>query len=266
MYKKKTNNEQFFFLTNKFNLKIKPIIIAHRGESLDAPENTLAAINLAWQRNADAVEIDVHLTKNDQIVVIHDYNTARTGNQNKEIKTSTLDELKSINVGNTEYPGEKIPILNEVFATVPSDKKLIIEIKTGDEIIPRLIKEVNNAKLKKDQIEFIGFDFRTMVKIKNALPQQKVLWLPELRYFWLNKIFPYYIKKVILKTIENNLDGLDLQTSGMLNKELISEIKSANLLVYIWTEDDPEKARDYFEMGVDGITTNRAGWLKGRLI
>lgn len=246
-------------------VNLNQIIIAHRGESFEAPENTLAAVNLAWQRNADAVEIDVHLTKDNRIVVIHDYDTERTGNQNKEIKSSTLEELKNIIVGNAKYPDEKIPTLNEVLATVPVDKKIIIEIKTKDEIIPILVNEVNNSELKKDQIEFIGFDYQTVVKIKQTLPHHKVLWLLESRYFWLKYFFPYYIKRIILKTVEKNLDGLDLQAGKFIVTKLINEIKSANLLVYLWTEDNPQKAYNYFEMGVDGITTNRAGWMKQQL-
>ena len=75
------------------------LIIAHRGESFDAPENTLAAVNLAWERGADAVEIDVQLSKDNKIVVIHDENTKRTGGRNKLVKNQTLKELKELDVG-----------------------------------------------------------------------------------------------------------------------------------------------------------------------
>ena len=79
-------------------------IIAHRGESYDAPENTLSAINLAWERNADAVEIDIRLSKDDKIVVIHDDDTVRFDGNPKKIRAQTLKELKKIDVGT--YKGE----------------------------------------------------------------------------------------------------------------------------------------------------------------
>ncbi|MCH7827462.1 MAG: hypothetical protein IIC75_05760 [Bacteroidetes bacterium] len=75
------------------------IIIAHRGESYDAPENTLASVNLAWERGADAVEVDIRMTKDKNIVVIHDRTTKRTGGKNYKIKDSSYDELNNVNVG-----------------------------------------------------------------------------------------------------------------------------------------------------------------------
>ena len=246
-------------------VKTRPLIIAHRGESNDAPENTLAAINLAWKRNADAVEVDVHLTGDSQIVVIHDSNTRRTGNQAKEIKTSTFEELNRLTVGNAKYPDERIPTLSEVFATIPVGKKILVEIKTGDEIIPKLIQKVGNSNLEKDQIEFIGFDFQTMVYVKKALPKYRTHWILELGSFWLYKILNPSIEKIILKAKENNLDGLDLRAGKIINTQLIRKIKSANLIVYLWTVNDPKKARNYFEMGVDGITTDRAGWMREKI-
>ena len=114
------------------------IIIAHRGESFDAPENTLASINLAWERNADAVEIDIQLTKDKKIVVIHDKSTLRTGGKMKRIATSTYNELHQINVGKlkgAKWKNEKIPLLNEVIDTIPANKILFIELKSNADII-----------------------------------------------------------------------------------------------------------------------------------
>ena len=114
------------------------LIIAHRGESYDAPENTLASINLAWERGAEAVEIDVHLSKDNQVVVIHDPNTLRVSGIKKKIKNSTVADLKKLDVGSwksAEFKNEKIPTLKEVLATVPQSKKLIIEIKSEFKIL-----------------------------------------------------------------------------------------------------------------------------------
>ena len=75
-------------------------IIAHRGSSYDAPENTLPAVNLAWSQNSDAVEVDVHLTKDNYLVVIHDNDTERTGGIKKRIRETNLIDLQNIDVGN----------------------------------------------------------------------------------------------------------------------------------------------------------------------
>ena len=142
--------------------KTKPLIIAHRGESYDAPENTLASINLAWQRGAEAVEIDVHLSKDNNVIVIHDASTKRVSGKSGRIKNLTLDEIKNLDVGswkNEKYKNEKIPTLEEVLKTIPPNKKLIIEIKSGVKILPFLKIEIKRANLKPNQIEIISFSY-----------------------------------------------------------------------------------------------------------
>lgn len=93
------------------------LIIAHRGESFDAPENTLAAIELAWKRGARAVEIDVHLSKDNHVVVFHDFNTKRLSGVNKNVRSQTLQQLRALDVGSwkgVHWKGEQIPEINDV--------------------------------------------------------------------------------------------------------------------------------------------------------
>ena len=128
------------------------IIIAHRGESYEAPENTIASINLAWERGADAVEIDVQLSKDDEIVVIHDTDTFRTGRRDKNIRDQTLEELQQLDVGvykGKAYKNEKIPTISQVLDTIPEGKKLFVEIKCGKEIIPPLRNIVSSQSAPK---------------------------------------------------------------------------------------------------------------------
>ena len=102
-------------------------IVAHRGASADAPENTLAAIQLAWQQGADAAEIDVRLTVDGQLVAIHDETTLRTGSTDWKVKDHTLAELKTLDVGlwkSQQFVGEQIPTLAEVLDIVPPGKRL----------------------------------------------------------------------------------------------------------------------------------------------
>ena len=115
-----------------------PLIIAHRGSSLQAPENTMAAVNLSWQENTDALEIDVHKTKDDEIVVIHDEDTKRTCGINKTINQSTLQEIQFLDAGSwkdKKYKNEIIPTFKEVVKTVSNNKKLVVEVKGGRECL-----------------------------------------------------------------------------------------------------------------------------------
>src|SRR5438477_1876233 len=92
-------------------------IVAHRGESADAPENTLAAFRLAWERHDDAIELDVHLTADGQLIVCHDPDTRRTTGVKKVIKETPLAELRELDAGRWKGPqwaGEKLPTLDEV--------------------------------------------------------------------------------------------------------------------------------------------------------
>ncbi len=118
-----------------------PMIIAHRGASRDAPENTLAAVRLAWEQDADAVEVDVRLSADGHIVVIHDENTHRTTGKRKPVHEQTLAELKALNAGGhkgSQWTGESIPMLTEVLHTVPDGKQVFVEIKCGTNILHEL--------------------------------------------------------------------------------------------------------------------------------
>jgi len=244
------------------------LIIAHAGESFLAPENTLTAINLAWQNGVSAVEIDVHLTLDNEIVVIHDKNTQRTGNCKKTIATSTLKELKTIDVGlfkGKQWQNEPIPTLSEVFQTIPHNGKLIIEIKTGNAIIPKLLSEIKKANLKTSQIEIISFNFEVLSEIKKHLFEHKILWILELDHYtpawklWVSS------RKIIRKVIKHQLNGVDVWAGKIVNKNFVKQFKKHHLLVYTWTINDLTTAKNLINIGVDAITSDRPSWLKHQL-
>ncbi len=246
----------------------KQIIIAHRGESFEAPENTLSSVNLAWENGADAVEIDIRLTKDNQILVIHDFNTKRVSGKYINIKNSNLNELQSLDVGkfkNQKYQGEKIPTLQEVLETVLTGKKILIEIKSGRKIIPYLKNIIGNSGLKTNQIEIISFNLKTLIEVKNQIPQFSVFWVSAFKYGGIFSFFKMPINKIISKAIKYNMDGLDLLAGNMLDAKMVKKIKSAGLKLYTWTVNNPEKAQYLFNAGVDGITSDRAKWIKNQL-
>lgn len=247
---------------------MKSLIIAHRGESFDAPENTLSSINLAWERGAEAVEVDVHLTKDNYVVVIHDSKTKRIGGRNKKVKHQTLAQLKELDVGswkNEKYTGEKIPTLKEVLETVPSRKKLIIEVKSGVKTLPYLKKNIEISNLKNYQLEIISFNYAVVAEAKRIFTGNKVLFLADLDYNAFTKLRSPSVEKLIKKTKEANLDGLNVWAGELLTKEFVKKIKSSELYLYVWTVNDPLKAKELIYQGIDGITTDRAQWMKSKL-
>lgn len=245
-----------------------PLIIAHRGESFDAPENTLASVNLAWERKVEAVEVDVRLSLDNNVVVIHDKTTKRVGNVHKKVKKQTLAELKQLDVGSwksEKYNNEKIPTLIEVLNTVPTGKKIIIEIKSSDKIIPSLIDVVKRSGLKVNQVEFISFKYEVITQIKKELPQYKSLLLADLDYSWMTKVFSPSAKELIDKVKQSNLDGINVWAGKLLTERFVYDVKWENLLLYTWTVDKVNKAKELADWHVDAVTTNKAAWMKKEL-
>jgi len=240
------------------------IIIAHRGESYDAPENTHASINLAWERNDDAVEIDVQLTRDERIVVIHDKSTLRTGGKLKRISSNTYENLLLVDVGkfkSRKWKDERIPLLDDVIDKVPENKILFVEVKSDYRIVKPLKNLIKQKVIEPNQIKFIGFDINTMKLLKKTLHEFESYWIIEGKH--------YKSKSALISSIEKckaaGFDGLDVQARKYLNSEVIQFVRNNGLNIYTWTIDDPVRAEQLYMDGIDGITTNRASWLKKKL-
>lgn len=237
----------------------QPEIIAHRGASYLAPENTVAAAKLAWELGADAVEVDVHLSKDNRVMVIHDKDTKRTcsGNKNLTVKDSPSTLLRDLDAGiwkDEKFNGEKIPFLEEVIETVPEGKTLVVEIKCGSEVLPHLKRAVTSSG-KANQIVFISFGWDTILETKKEFPDNKCYWLSAIKVG---------LKKKMEKAVENNLDGVNLR-HNIIDENIMAHAKSLNLDMLTWTVDEPDEARRLINLGVKGITTNRPKWLKEQL-
>ncbi len=234
------------------------MIIAHRGASHDAPENTVASVNLAWKKGADAVEVDVHLSKDNRIMVIHDHDTKRTTGEKLVVRESMSSALRSLDasMGKDAFSGEKIPFLEEVVATLPEGKVLFIEVKTDTIIMPHLVVLLNEHQ-KKSQVVVISFDFDVCEMMKREIPSIPVYWL----HYTLSGA---YKSKWISRAREAGLDGLNFRSKG-ISKEYVDEVHRAGMKMFAWTVDDPEEAGRLIECGIDGITSNRPAWLKEQL-
>lgn len=242
--------------------------IAHRGESFIAPENTLAAIKLAWTNNADGVEIDVRLSKDKKIVVIHDMNTKRTSGLSRRVKSHSIESLKKLDVGSwkgKKWLNERIPTLKEILENVPSSKFVMVEIKSSIAILPLLKKLLGKTHLKNSQIKLAGFGLKKMSLIKKTLPQFEVYRIKRVdrENIILNS---YRLNRLIKSSKKNNLDGVSLSYSRWLDKKKIERIKSSGLKVYVWTVDSPPKALRLINSGIDGIISNKSTWLRDKLL
>ena len=249
----------FLILLTLMGIKTHSQIIAHRGASYIAPENTVAAAKLAWELGADAVEVDIHLSKDNRVIVIHDKDTKRTcsGKKNISVKDAPSTLLRDLDAGvwkDEKYKGEKIPFLSEIIETVPAGKKLVVEIKCGSEVLPHL-KRVVGASGKSDQIVFISFGWDTILDTKKEFPENKCYWLSAVKLG---------LKKKMRMAAEKGLEGVNLKYT-LIDENVMQLANSLNLEVLTWTVDDPEEARRLTDLGVKGITTNRPKWLADRM-
>ncbi len=246
------------------------IIVAHRGASHDAPENTLAAFRLAWKQGADGIEGDFYLSKDGQIVCIHDKTTERTGDRNLGVAQSTRAQLKQVDVGKwrgEQFAGESLPTLSEVIATVPAGKKIVIELKIGPEIVAPMKQILDKSKLKDDQIVIISFDEKTIAESKRLLPKIKAHWLTSYKQKTVDGPWSPTAEEVV-KTVQRcHADGVGTQGDcDVLTDDFLESLKKGGVNEYhVWTIDDPAIAKYFQSKGAFGITTNRPEYLRREL-
>lgn len=239
-------------------------IIAHRGASHDAPENTLAAARLAWSQGADALECDVQLTSDGRLAVIHDADTRRVSRSPHVIAETPLAELRALDAGSWKEPrfaAERIPALDELLALVPAGKRLFVELKNGPEAVPELVRCLARCTLVPTQVVVISFQLEAARAAKRALPRCEVCYLAERDA---HGVAPA-LDAIIGAACAAELDGVDLEAEWPVDARLVQRVHDAGLKLYVWTVDAAARARELAAAGVEGITTNRPGWLRGQL-
>lgn len=249
-------------------------IVAHRGASYDAPENTLASEKLAWKQNADAVETDIWLTKDAKLIVSHDKNAKRTTSRDVLVTDLTFAELRELDAGkwkDPQFAGEKLPTLSEQLALIPAGKRMFVEIKTGPEIVGELERVLKEAKADEKKVTIISFNYDALKEVRKRLPQYQTQYLvgykaPDAK----NPPSPKAKKQPTLDEVIDqakaaNLTGLDLQHTWPLTAADVKKIKDAGLQLHVWTVDDPAIARHWIDLGVLSVTTNRPGFLREQL-
>ena len=241
-----------------------PFIVAHRGASGEAPENTLAAYKLAWEQGADAIEGDFHLTKDGVIVSFHDRNTKKRCGVDLEIRTSTHAELSKLDVGKWKAPkfaGLRMPTLGQVLATVPKGKAIYIEIKCGPEAVPALLTDVEESGLKDDQIVVISFNESVIAAVKKSRPQWTANWLVGFDLKDPSDLDTQLPQ--VLKTLKKvGADGLGSNAHPAFTRKHVEQLRTAGFAHHVWTVNDPVQAQAFLKIGTQSITTDFPGSLR----
>ena len=235
---------------------MKTIIQAHRGASAYNPENTLEAFSRAVEQGADCIELDVHLSKDGEIVVAHDARLERVSNGTGYINDHTLEELKSLNFNRLfpDSPACRIPTLSEVFLLIDGHNTraltVNIELKTTERLYPELPEKLAalTAEYKmEERVIYSSFNHYSLHHIKKINPSAKIGLLYELgmvdpwvyaNYLKADAIHPYYYVIAALP-------------------ETVEHCHKNGVKVNVWTVDDPQAIKLMLQCGVDGIITNK---------
>jgi len=219
-----------------------PKIIAHRGANADAPENTMAAFQLALDQGADGIELDVMLSKDHEIVVIHDDTVDRTTNGTGQVSDLTLAELKALDAGD----GEPIPTLDEVLTKFGGKFLINIELKNYNTLfdsLPLDVARLFSDHQAGDDILISSFNPINFPRFHRLLPSVPIgmLTFPGKANFFAYHFFRYNALHPYFKDVD---------------EALVQRLHAKGKAVNVWTVDEAADIRHMAKLGVDSIITN----------
>ena len=225
------------------------LVLAHRGASGHAPENTLEAFRLAMEMGADGFELDVHVSKDGELIVIHDENVKRTTNGEGFIKDMTLAEIKELDAckGMEAYRGAKIPTLAEVYELGKDTNHIVnVEIKTDNYFYPE-IEEKCLALTKEmgmeDRVIFSSFNHYTLVKLHELKPDAKLGMLFEDVLYQ-----PWEYAKVL------HVQYLHPRKINIYTPDFSEESRKNGYGINVWTVNDEDTMLECLKQGANIIT------------
>lgn len=235
-------------------------LVAHRGASAHAPENTLAAIRLAHEHMADGVEFDVRMTADGIPVVLHDEDLLRTCGDKRLCSQTTRRDLLDLDAGSwvdPSFSGERVPLLAEVLDLVPSDLLTLIELKEGPDTVEPILDIVRSSPRASAENFYMSFNWETCVEIRKRDPESKVLGLVPSP-----GSISHPLMELADRAVEHGVIGLGLsdqwletfERNPILHNQVFKE--SRPLLLSVWTVDNAGRARAWRRLGARYLTTN----------
>jgi len=234
--------------------KFPVMVIAHRGFSGEAPENTLAAFKKAIDVGSDMMELDVHFSKDGQVVVIHDDRLERTTNGRGKVADHILQELKKFDAGSwhgSSFSGEQIPTLQEVLELARGSILVNIEIKNGYlgpytifDLADRTLQEVQGKRMAK-QVIFSSFSPSAVQRIREGSSHARVALL-------------YHQSWDILEEVTGGRPFPILHLRSLfLTRDKIAKVQEQGMKVNTYTVNSRGEMEQFIRWGIDGIITNR---------
>jgi len=228
-----------------------PLVIAHRGASMYAPENTFAAFDLAVAMGADAIELDTMLSADGTPVVIHDQTLERTTDGNGNISSKMVDEIKLLDAGSffdKRFAGERVPTLEEVFSTV--GQKIMINVELNNyaspfDRLPEIIVDLIRKNDLSERVLLSSFNPITLMRAQRAGP--------EIRRAALFGRGPQFVRFIF--EAFTTYSSVHPEVS-LVNQKTVSRHHDAGQKVNVWTVNDETEMMKLLSMGVDGLITD----------
>jgi glycerophosphoryl diester phosphodiesterase len=238
-----------------------PLVIAHRGDSAHRPENTLAAFAGALELGVSAVELDIQLTCDGHVVVIHDVDLERTTSGRGDVRQLTLAEVRAVSAGypdrfGGDWAGERVPTLAEALALLRDRARAMIELKaesvTEDEtggLEARAVAEIRRAGMA-DKVALISFDQRAILRLRRLAPEISR-----------GRIFGRTTADELLADARASGSEVVLPHKSQLSDALVARVHTAGIKLATWVVDEPEELRELARFDLYGVGSNRPGVL-----
>ena len=242
-------------------MRTPPLVIAHRGDSAHRPENTLASFAGALEVGAVLVELDVQLTADGHVVVLHDPTLDRTTTGRGDVREKTLAEVRAVSAGypdrfGTAFAGERVPLLSEALALLRERARVLVEIKTESVtedvdggIEARVAEEVRRGGMA-DRVALISFDHRAIVRLASLAPE-----------LTRGRLFGHTTPDEVLAAARDAACELVMPHKSQVSEELAGRVHAAGLKLATWVVDEPEELRQLARFGLYGVGSNRPGVL-----
>ncbi len=238
-----------------------PLVIAHRGDSAHRPENTLASFAGALEVGAEVVEMDVQLTADGHVVVIHDPTLDRTTTGRGDVRRLTLAEVRAVSAGYPErfgsaYAGERVPTFGEVLGLIRDRARALVEVKTESVtddgeggIEARVADEVRRAGMA-DQVALISFDRRAILRLRSLAPA-----------ITRGRLFGRCTADEVLAQVREAGCEIAMPHKSQITDALAGRVHEAGLKLATWVVDEPAELKLLSRFGLYGIGSNRPGVL-----
>jgi glycerophosphoryl diester phosphodiesterase len=234
----------------------QPVVFAHRGASAAAPENTLAAFKRGVEMGAPAIELDVKLSADGHVVVIHDQRVDRTTNGRGDVGKLSLEEMQALDAGShfsPQFAGEKIPTLAEVFEEVGTKIFINVELTNyaspGDGLSERVAELVRRHAMQ-ERVMFSSFHPLNLIRMRRLLPSvpSGLLAQQGTHGRWARGFIGRLVTPGNIHPYFDDVDQAFVQSQKTTNHPARR--------IHVWTVNDPQDMRRLFDLGVDGIFTD----------